>query len=474
MTYLTKTSIERRTFLQGMGASVALPFLDAMVPAGRLSAAKAAETDITRFVAIEMVHGAAGCNEWGATQNLWAPADEGRDFDLTPSALSPLDPWREYLTIVSNTDVAGAEAELPREIGGDHFRSSAVFLTQSHPKQTEGSDVFVGTSMDQMYARRFGQDTPIPSLQLCIENVDQAGGCAYGYACVYTDTVSWASATEPLPMIRDPRVAFDQLFGRGATPEERAQRRRTERSILDWVLRDLNTLNRKLGADDRARMDRYVTNLREIERRIQTIEARNMSGEQRELAEAPAGVPDDYGDHVRLMFDLQALAFASDMTRVVTFKTSRDVSGRVFPETGVTSGFHAASHHGGNEERVLQFNEINRYHMSLLPYFFEKLAGMYEGDTHLLDKTLIACGSPMGDPNLHNHRRCPLFLAGGANGRLPKGGLHVKAPDGTPMANVLLSAAHMLGMDDMESLGNSSGDFSFTPGQSTTDAEPSR
>ena len=474
MTYLTKTSIERRTFLQGMGASVALPFLDAMVPAGRLSAAKAAETDITRFVGIEMVHGAAGCNEWGATQNLWAPADEGRNFDLTPSALSPLDPWREYLTIVSNTDVAGAEAELPREIGGDHFRSSAVFLTQSHPKQTEGSDVFVGTSMDQMYARRFGQDTPIPSMQLCIENVDQAGGCAYGYACVYTDTVSWASATEPLPMIRDPRVAFDQLFGRGATPEERAQRRRTERSILDWVLRDLNTLNRKLGSDDRARMDRYVTNLREIERRIQTVEARNMSGEQRELAEAPAGVPDDYGDHVRLMFDLQALAFASDMTRVVTFKTSRDVSGRVFPETGVTSGFHAASHHGGNEERVLQFNEINRYHMSLIPYFLEKLAGMYEGDTHLLDKTLIACGSPMGDPNLHNHRRCPLFLAGGANGRLPKGGLHVKAPDGTPMANVLLSAAHMLGMDDMESLGNSSGDFSFTPGQSTPDREPSR
>jgi predicted component of type VI protein secretion system len=474
VTYLTRTTLARRTFLRGMGASVALPFLDAMVPAGRLSAAGAAATDVTRFVAIEMVHGAAGCNEWGATQNLWSPADEGRDFDLTPSALSPLDPWREYLTIVSNTDVAGAEAELPREIGGDHFRSSAVFLTQSHPKQTEGSDVFVGTSMDQMYARRFGQDTPIPSLQLCIENVDQAGGCAYGYACVYTDTVSWASPTEPLPMIRDPRVAFDQLFGRGATPEERAQRRRTERSILDWVLRDLDTLNRKLGADDRARMDRYVTNLREIERRIQTIEARNMSGEQRELAEAPAGVPDDYGDHVRLMFDLQALAFASDMTRVVTFKTSRDVSGRVFPETGVNAGFHAASHHGGDPERVLQFNEINRYHMSLIPYFFEKLSGMYEGDTHLLDKTLIVCGSPMGDPNLHNHRRCPLFLAGGANGRLPKGGLHVKAPDGTPMANVLLSAMHMLGMDDVDALGNSTGDFSFTPGPATTETESSR
>ena len=268
-------------------------------------------------------------------------------------------------------------------------------------------------------------------------------------------------------MIRDPRVAFDQLFGRGATPEERAQRRQTERSILDWVRRDLAALNRKLGAPDRERMDRYVTHIREIERRIQTIEARNMSGEQRELSMAPAGVPDDYGDHVRLMFDLQALAFASDMTRVITFKTSRDVSGRVFPESGVTAGFHAASHHGGNEERVLAFNKINTYHMSLIPYFFEKLEGIMEGDTHLLDKTLIVCGSPMGDPNLHNHKRCPLFLAGGANGHLPKGGMHLKAPDGTPMANVLLSAMHMLGMDDIDKFGNSTEPFSFSAPPST-------
>lgn len=468
--FLTQRNIERRSFLRGMGASVALPFLDAMMPVGRMSGALRAELDATRFVGIEMVHGAAGCNEWGATQNLWSPADVGRNFDLTPSALSPLEAYRDYLTIVSNTDVGGAEAEIPREIGGDHFRSSAVFLTQSHPKQTEGSDVMVGTSLDQIYAQRFGQSTPIPSLQLCIENVDQAGGCAYGYACVYTDTVSWSGPSEPLPMIRDPRVAFDQLFGRGATSEERAQRRRTERSILDWVQRDLASLNRRLGAGDRERMDRYVTNIREIERRIQTVEARNMSGEQRELAEAPAGVPDDYGDHVRLMFDLQALAFASDMTRVVTFKMSRDVSGRVFPESGVAAGFHAASHHGGNEERVLEFNKINTYHMSLIPYFLEKLEGMVEGDTHLLDKTLIVCGSPMGDSNLHNHKRCPLFLAGGANGRLPKGGLHVEAPDGTPMANVLLSAMHMLGMDDVESFGDSTEPFSLSVPASTSES----
>jgi len=217
-------------------------------------------------------------------------------------------------------------------------------------------------------------------------------------------------------------------------------------------------------------MDRYVTNIREIERRIQTIEARNMSGEERELAQAPAGVPDDYGDHVRLMFDLQAMAFASDMTRVITFKMSRDVSGRVFPESGVTSGFHAASHHGGNEERVLEFNKINAYHMSLLPYFLEKLEGMIEGDTHLLDKTLIVCGSPMGDPNLHNHKRCPLFLAGGANGRLAKGGMHLMAPDGTPMANVLLSTMHMLGMNDVDSFGNSTEPFTFTAPPASSEA----
>lgn len=466
--YLNKTHIKRRTFIKGMGASIGLPFLDAMVPAQTHWSTIEQEIDVTRFVGIEMVHGAAGSNEYGATQFLWAPEHEGADFDLTPSSLSPLDPFRNYLTIVSNTDVEGAEAEIPREIGGDHFRSSAVFLTQQHPKQTEGSDVLVGTSMDQMYAQRFGQTTPIPSLQLCIENVDQAGGCAYGYACVYTDTVSWASATEPLPMIRDPRVAFDQLFGAGATPEERAQRRRTDRSILDWIAGQVAELNRSLGPTDRARMDRYLTNIREVERRIQQIETRNMSGEQRELAEAPAGVPDDYGEHVKLMFDLQALAFASDMTRVVTFKMSRDVSGRVFPDSGVNVGFHNASHHGGNPERVLDFSRINRYHMSLIPYFLERLESTMEGDTHLLDKTMIMCGSPMGDSNLHNHKRVPLFLAGGANGQLPKGGLHVKAPDGTPMANVLLSTIKMLGMDDVENFGNSTGEFSFEPSGMTT------
>ncbi|MDX1495631.1 MAG: DUF1552 domain-containing protein, partial [Longimicrobiales bacterium] len=318
MNVLTGSHIRRRTFLRGMGASVALPFLDAMVPAGRMAGGAAAReaADATRLVAIELVHGAAGCNEWGATQNLWDPARVGRDFDLTPSALSPLEPWRDYLTIVSNTDVRMAEAFEAHEIGGDHFRSSAVFLTQSHPKQTRGSDVYAGTSMDQIYAQRFGQDTPIPSMQLCIEPVDQSGGCAYGYSCVYTDTISWASPTEPLPMIRDPRVVFDMLFGAGGTPEARARRRRTNSSILDWITGEVAHLKRELGANDTARLERYLDNVREIERRIQGVEARNESGEVRELPGAPAGVPDSFEEHMRLMVDLQALAFAADMTRV--------------------------------------------------------------------------------------------------------------------------------------------------------------
>jgi len=459
---VTGKHLPRRTFLRGMGAAVALPFLDAMVPAGRGLARKEKElTDRTRLVCIEMVHGAAGSNEYGASRNFWAPAGVGGDFDLGTSSLSPLEPFRDYLTIVSNTDVRMAQAFEPEEVGGDHYRSSATFLTQAHPRQTESSDVYVGTSLDQLYARRFGQDTPIPSMQLCIENVDQAGGCSYGYACVYTDTISWASPTEPLPMIRDPRVAFDQLFGAGGTPEERASRRRITRSILDLITGEVSGFMRQLGAADRSRMERYLENVREIERRIQKVEAQNTSGEAREIPEAPAGVPDSFREHVELMFDLQALAFQTDMTRVFSLKLGRDGSARVYPESGVDKPFHPASHHGNSEKAVEEFAEINRYHVSMVPYLLEKLKNTMEGDTHLLEKTAVVYGSPMGDPNVHNHKRCPLFIAGGANGKLA-GNLHVKAPDGTPMANAMLSLMHQLGLDDVESFGDSTGELPFT------------
>ena len=456
MKYITGKHLPRRTFLRGMGSTIALPVLGAMIPAGHAASRAERQLNPTRLVAIEMVHGAAGSNEWGASQYLWAPEKTGREFDLTPSALLPMEPYRDYLTIVSNTDVANAEAKKPSEIGGDHFRSSAVFLTQSHPKQTEGSDVFVGTSLDQLYAHQFGQDTPIPSMQLCIENINQSGGCNYGYTCVYTDSISWASPTEPLPLIRDPRLVFDQLFGAGGTAEERQMRRRTDRSILDWIGSRANDLKKQLGPEDQRRMDQYMTNIREIERRIQQVENRASSGELGEIPEPPSGVPESFAEHVELMFDLQVLAFAADITRVFSFKMGRDSSARVFAESGTDKPFHPCSHHGGSEEGVTDFYKINKYHVSMGPYLLEKLQATTEGGTHLLDKSMVIYGSPMGDSNVHNHKRCPLFVAGGANGGLP-GNLHIKAPDGTPMANAMLSLLHKLGLEDLESFGDSTG-----------------
>ena len=464
MTLVTGKHLPRRTFLRGVGVTVALPFLDAFVPAGggRTRAAIAASvTDPTRLVCVENVHGAAGSTEYGASKHFWSPAATGRDFDLTPSALSPLEPFRDSLTIISNTDVAPAEAVTPPEIGGDHFRSSATFLTQSHPKQTESSDVRAGISLDQLYAQRFGQDTPIPSMQLCIENVDQAGGCAYGYSCVYTDTISWASPTEPLPMIRDPRLAFDLLFGAGGSAEQRATRRRERRSVLDFITGEVASLQRDLDPADRRRMDRYLDDVREIERRIQRVEARNTGEEGLLLPGAPAGVPDSFDEHVKLMFDLQALAFEADMTRVFSFKLSRDATGRVYPESGVTRGFHPTSHHGDREQNIEEFARLNRYHVSLIPYFLEKLRSIEEGDATLLDKAVVIYGSPMGNPNVHNHKRCPLFVAGGANGELP-GNLHLRAAPGTPMANAMLDLLHRLGLDDIERFGDSTGTFSLS------------
>jgi hypothetical protein len=460
MDFITGKHISRRAMLKGMGASVGLPLLDAMVPASRpLAATEAGKAaDSTRLVCIENVHGAAGCNDLGASLGLWSPKEEGKDFDLSLSSMKPLEAYRKYLTIVSDTDSRMADAFSPEEIGGDHFRTAAVFLTQAHPKQTQGSDVHAGTSFDQIYAKHIAGQTPIPSMQLTIENVDQAGGCAYGYSCVYTDTISWASPTQPLPMIRDPRAVFEQLFGAGGTPEQRAERLATDRSILDWVMGEMSGLRRDLGPADRHRLDLYTTNIRELEERIRRIEAQNTSGEEREIPEAPVGVPDDFGEHMRLMFDLQVLAFMSDATRVFSFKIGRDASPRVYPDSGSDSPYHAASHHGGREERVRDFAKINEYHVSMLPYFLDKLASVEDGAGTLLDSTMVMYGSAMADSNLHNHIRCPLFMVGGANGML-EGESHVRATPGTPMANVMLSLLHKMGVDDIEQFGNSNGVF---------------
>jgi hypothetical protein len=334
-----------------------------------------------------------------------------------------------------------------------------VYLTAAHPKMTEGSDYLVGTSIDQLYAQQCCQDTPLPSVQLCIEMVDASGACDYGYACVYADTISWASPTTPLPMTLDPRMVFENLFGEGGTPEERRKRQQTNRSILDWISRDVARLQKDLGPSDRRRLGQYLENVREIERRIERIEKYNASGETRQLPAAPLGVPDSYEEHVKLMFDLQHLAFMTDTTRVSAFKMSRDVSGRVFPGSGVNTPFHPCSHHGEAPARVAEFAKLNRYHVSLLPYFLDKLKNTPDGDGNLLDHSLILYGSPMGDGNVHNHKRVPMFLAGHANGTV-KGNLHLKTNDGTPMANVLLTMLHKMGVN-VESFGDSNGEVAI-------------
>jgi Protein of unknown function (DUF1552) len=465
-TFISKQHLSRRTALKGIGATVALPFLDAMVPAST-AYAKTAERKL-RLIALEMVHGAAGSTTFGAKQHLWAPAATGSAFDLTPTAMASLEPYRDYLTIVSNTDCRNAEAFTAPEIGADHFRSAAVFLTQAKPKQTQGSDVFAGTSFDQIFAQKFGQETPIPSMQLCIENVDQAGGCSYNYSCVYTDTISWASPTEPLPMIRDPRSVFDQLFGVGTTPAARKARRKDDQSILDFVVESVGDLKGRLGAADKARLTEYLDDVREIERRLQKVETQNSSGEARELPGAPIGVPDSWEEHVKLMFDLQAVAFASDITRVFAFKLSRDVSNRVFGPSGSPSAFHTASHHQEREDRIKDFQKINAYHVGLVPHLLAKLKAMPDGDGTVLDNSLIVYGSAMGNSNMHNHKRCPLFFAGHAAGRL-KGNVHIRAADGTPMANAMLPALQALGVD-LPAFGDSTGVIDLNRAVDTTAA----
>lgn len=454
---ITKKYLSRRTVLQGMGVSVALPFLDAMAPA-QTPVSKTAAAPRTRLACIEMVHGAAGSTVDGLNKHYWSPEKEGSEFEFTQT-LKPLEPYREYITIISDTDLHPAGAWAPAEEGADHFRSSAAYLTAAHPKMTEGADIHCGTSIDQMYARQFGQDTPLPSIQLCIESVDGSGACDYGYACVYADTISWASPTQPLPMTVDPRQAFESLFGDGATPAERSARQRIDGSILDGIVRRVADLQRGLGTRDRSRLNDYLADVREIERRIQGIEKYNSNGEARALPAAPIGVPDSFEEHVKLMFDLQALAFMTNVSRVSAFKMSRDVCQRVYLESGVKTPFHSCSHHGETPSRIAEFAKLNLYHVGLVPYFLDKLKNTPDGDGNLLDHSMVLYGSPLGDSNAHNHKRVPVFLAGHANGAL-KGNQHIRAKDGTPMANVLLTMAHKLGMK-VESIGDSTGEITI-------------
>ena len=309
-----------------------------------------------------------------------------------------------------------------------------------------------------LYAQRAGQDTPLPSIQLCIEDVGSlTGACGYGYSCVYANTISWSSPTTPLPMERDPRVAFERMFGDGSTPEQRRLRRQDNASILDSIVEKIDDLKLGLGATDRARLSDYLEDVRESERRIQRVEATNASAVTRDLPAAPIGVPDRWTEHVKLMFDLQVLAFMTDVTRVSAFKMGRDVSSRVFTEAGIETPFHALSHHGNRPEQLAQFAKLNAFHVEQVEYFIRRLRETPDGDGNLLDHSVVLYGSPMGDGSVHNHLRVPLFFAGHGNGQL-KGNQHLLCPDGTPMANALLTVLRRMGVD-IDSIGDSTGEL---------------
>jgi hypothetical protein len=466
MHFITGKSLSRRTFLRGTGASVALPFMDAMVPAGRIWRDPA--EGFTRLVAIHEAMGCAGGNDWGDQQGLFAPQQVGRDFEFAQnSQLKPLEQYREYLTVVSQCDCRMAEPFKAEEIGGDHDRSTAVFLTQAHPLQTQ-ADVYCGKSIDQIHADRFGQDTALPSLELSVSRIDRT--CAYNYHCAYTFNLAWSSPTTPLPVMLEPKVVFEQLFGAGDNASDRASRLRTNRSVLDWVVGEISRIKRDLGADDRRALDQYTEHVREVERRIQLVEAQNSSGEERAMPEAPSGIPDKWEEHMQLMFDLQVLALQGDLTRVITFISGVDQENRTHPESGVTKSWHGASHHGNVPASIMEYNAINTYRLSQMAYFLEKMKNTMEGDKSLLDKTAIIWGSSMGDPNLHNHRRCPLILMGKANGAL-EGNIHLRAPKGTPMANPFVSLMQAIGHDDFDQLGDSTGEFPLTYSMGVTSQE---
>ena len=451
--FITKKHISRRTVLRGMGAAVTLPFLEAMVPAQTPTRQTRAASK-SRLACIEVVHGSAGSTEWGTEQALLIPKKEGADFDFG-MIIKPLEPLKEYITTVSMTDCGAADPLTAEEVGADHFRSAAVYLTAAHPKQTLGSDVYCGTSIDQAYAQKFGQDTPLPSIQFCTENEDASGSCGWMYSCVYMNTISWSSPTTPLPMTLNPRAGFEQLFGSGGSSQDRATRRKLNKSVLDGITRNVSRIMKDLDAQDRNRLNSYLENVREIERRIQAIEAYNASNPTREVPTAPIGVPDSWDEHVRLMMDLIALGFASETTRVATLKLGRDTSNRVFPESGSTTPFHSASHHQDVPSTIMDLAKINRYHVGLLTYFLEKLKATTDGAGNLLDHSLVLYGSAMANSNVHGHKRVPMILAGHASGAI-KGNLHVRCKEGTPQANILLAMMQKLGVN-MDFIGDSTG-----------------
>ena len=433
--FISKKHLSRRTFLQGAGVTIALPFLESMVPA-QTPLRSTAAAGKTRLGCFYVPH--------GATMYKWTPEKEGRNFEFSES-LSPLEKYRERVTVVSNLRHASATGA---DAGAEHARSAALYLSGAPPMK---NGVRVGTTVDQYAAAQISQDTPLPSIELAIEDVSLS--CGAGYGCAYFNTISWRTPTVPLPMENSPQVVFEKLFGDGGTAEQRLIRKREDRSILDSIRQQTLALQKTLPASDRARVDGYLDDIREIERRIKTAEAQ--AGSSHDVPDAPVGTPEAFEDHMKLMFDLLALAYKSEITRVGTMMYAKDLSPASYPASGNRGGFHGASHHANVKANMDSFALINKYHVQMFAYLVDKLATTPDGDGTLLDHSLLLYGSSMSNGNQHDHDPLPLVLVGGASGKV-QGNRHIIMPEHTPMANLLLSMLDRLGVH-RDSLGDSTG-----------------
>ena len=434
---ITKKSLPRRTFLRGLGTTVALPLLDAMIPAATaLASTPAKPVRRLGYIFIPM----------GSDINRWTPAGEGSLSELSP-ILRPLESVKDYVTAITNM-------ELKNAYPGTHATSNSAYLSCATAKLTESTDYYLGRTVDQIAAKEIGQGTQLPSLELGMDLLDIVGQCDDGYACVYQNNLSWSSPTTPLPYEAHPRKVFERLFGEGGSAEERTKTLKKKASLLDRVKSDISRLQRELGATDRTKVDQYLDSVREVERRIQLAEA-GVTENPTPDYERPVGVPAAYADHARLMFDLQVLALQADITRVITFQLARETSTRSYNEIGISEPHHPLTHHGNDPEKIAKMAKINEYHVSLFAYLLEKLKATPDGDGSLLDHSMYLYGSGMGNPNAHDHTNLPIVVAGGGAGRL-KGGRHVRYAEPTPLANLHLTLLEKAGVR-MDSFADSRG-----------------
>jgi hypothetical protein len=430
---ITKKAIDRRTILRGLGTALALPLLDSMIPAlGAQS--RALTSGVKRFGAVYVPN--------GMIMNKWTPATAGAGFEFTP-ILKPLEPFRDHLVVLTGLN-SRPPALKPGEDPGVHARASTRFLTGMPPKFTTGSDLLAGTSMDQILARAIGQDTQLASLELSMESSESAGTCNPGFSCAYTSTIAWRTPTTPLPMEDNPRVVFERLFGDGGSTDAgvRAARMQQDRSILDSITDRVRLLSKEVGAGDRSKLTEYLEAVRDVERRIQNAEAHSAG---LPTIDHPAGIPETFADHAKLMYDLQVIAFQSDLTRIITFMMGREFTGRQYAEIGVPDAHHPISHHQGDQVKLAKLAKINTFHTTLFAYFLEKLKATPDGDGTLLDHLTLVYGAGMSEPNSHSPENLPVLLAGGGAAAFTAG-RHIRYPNGTPLANLNVTLLNRFGV----------------------------